>query len=81
MLTLTFLILKFYKNAGKNREGKNGSAVVLLYCTNQNYIKEYMNYKIYLHLKIAYGYEDKFAIQQFGFRINHMTTDSTCIFI
>jgi hypothetical protein len=53
----------------------------LLYCTNQNYIKEYMNYKIYLHLKIAYGYEDKFAIQQFGFRINHMTTDSTCIFI
>ena len=41
MLTLTFMILKFYKNAGKNREGQNGSAVVLLYYTNQNYIKEY----------------------------------------
>jgi hypothetical protein len=46
---------KFYKNAGKNREGQNGSAVVLLYYTNQNYLKEYMNYKICLHLKIAYG--------------------------
>jgi hypothetical protein len=33
MLTLTLMILKFYKNAGKNREGQNGSAVVLLYYT------------------------------------------------
>ena len=35
------LTLKFYKNAETNREGQNGSAVVLLYYTNQNYIKEY----------------------------------------
>ena len=32
---------KILQNAGKNREGQNGSAVVLLYYTNQNYIKEY----------------------------------------